>query len=275
MKNKDFAKVINVLALAVFAVVFITPFVFMFLMSLKDKRGANLLGFTLPDVYHFDNYLNVLKYNHYQVLTAFRNSITLTFFSVVILIACCSSAGFVIQRRRDFFSGTANSVILAGLVVPVSILPTIWILQQLHLYKTMAGMILIEVTINIPFTVMLYRSYMASVPVELEEAACIDGCSPFATFMRIIFPLLQPVSATIIILNSVTIFNDFTNPLYFLPGSRNVTVQLTLYNFISQSGNSYNLLFADAILITIPMFILFVFFNKKIIAGMSAGAVKG
>lgn len=275
MKNKDFAKLINILALALFAVVFITPFAFMFLMSLKDKRGANLLGFTLPDVWHFDNYLKVLQYNHYQVLTAFRNSIILTFFSVVILIACCSAAGFVIQRRRDSFSGTANSVILAGLVVPVSILPTIWILQQLHLYKTMTGMILIEVTINIPFTVMLYRSYMASVPVELEEAACIDGCSPFATFMRIIFPLLQPVSATIIILNSVTIFNDFTNPLYFLPGSRNVTVQLTLYNFISQSGNSYNLLFADAILITIPMFILFVFFNKKIIAGMSAGAVKG
>jgi raffinose/stachyose/melibiose transport system permease protein len=275
MKNKGMAKFINIIALIVFSVIFITPFAFMFLMSLKDKRDANLMRLTLPAVWHFDNYLKVLQYNHYQVLTAFRNSIILTLFSVVILIAICSTAGFIIQRRHDTFSRTANSVILAGLIVPASILPTIWILQQLHLYKTMPGMIFVEIAINIPFTVMLYRSYMASVPVELEEAARIDGCSPFLTFLRIIFPLLQPVSATIIILNSVTIFNDFTNPLYFLPGSKNVTVQLTLYNFISQSGNSYNLLFSDAILITIPMFILFVFFNKKIIAGMSAGAVKG
>jgi len=275
MKNKKMTKSINAIALIVFSVIFITPFAFMFLMSLKDKRDANLMRLTLPAVWHFDNYLKVLQYNHYQVLTAFRNSIILTLFSVVILIASCSAAGFIIQRRHDTFSRTANSVILAGLIVPASILPTIWILQQLHLYKTMPGMIFVEAAINIPFTVMLYRSYMASVPVELEEAARIDGCSPFSTFLRIIFPLLQPVSATIIILNSVTIFNDFTNPLYFLPGSKNVTVQLTLYNFISQSGNSYNLLFADAILITIPLFILFIFFNKKIIAGMSAGAIKG
>jgi raffinose/stachyose/melibiose transport system permease protein len=184
-------------------------------------------------------------------------------------------AGFVIQRRKDTVSKIANSIILAGLIVPVSILPTIWVLQGLHLFKTMAGMILIEVTINIPFTTMLYRSYMASVPIELEEAARIDGCSPFSTFRRVIFPLLQPVSATIIILNSVGVFNDFVNPLYFLPGSKNVTVQLTLYNYIGQSGNSYQLLFSDAILITLPMLILFIFFNRKIIAGMSAGAVKG
>jgi raffinose/stachyose/melibiose transport system permease protein len=275
MKNKNVLKFINIFAVIIFALIFLTPFAFMFLTSLKDRRGANLMRLTLPTVWHWDNYIKVLKFSHYQVFTAFKNSILLTLFSVLVLIFLCSMAGFVIQRRKDTVSNIANSIILAGLIVPVSILPTIWVLQGLHLYKTMTGMVLIEAAINIPFTTMLYRSYMSSVPVELEEAACIDGCTPFTTFTKVVFPLLQPVSATIIILNSVTIFNDFVNPLYFLPGSKNATVQLTLYNYIGQCGNSYQLLFSDAILITIPIFILFIFFNRKIIAGMSAGAVKG
>jgi len=91
----------------------------------------------------------------------------------------------------------------------------------------------------------------------------------------VIFPLLKPIQATIIILVGVQTFNDFTNPLYFLPGAANTTVQLTLYNYKGQLGNNYNLLFADIIIITVPMLILFLFFNKRIVAGMVAGAVKG
>ena len=87
--------------------------------------------------------------------------------------------------------------------------------------------------------------------------------------------LLKPVKATVVILNAVTVFNDFTNPLYFLPGNKNATVQLTLYNFMGQFSSSYNMLFADVIVITIPMLILFIIFNKRIVDGMVAGSVKG
>lgn len=168
-----------------------------------------------------------------------------------------------------------QSVIMLGLMIPASILPTIHLLQTLHLYKTMLGMILIEVALQLPFTIMLYRGYMASIPVELEESAKIDGCNSWQIFTKIIFPLLKPINATVIILDAVTIFNDFTNPLYFLPGAKNATVQLTLYNYKGQFASSYNLLFADIILITVPMLILFLIFNKKIVAGMVAGSVKG
>ena len=116
---------------------------------------------------------------------------------------------------------------------------------------------------------------MASIPRELEEAARIDGCGRFQTFFQIILPLLKPITATVIILDAVTIFNDFTNPLYFFPGNENATVQLTLYNFKGQFASSYNLMFADILIITIPMFILFLIFNKRIVAGMVAGSVKG
>jgi raffinose/stachyose/melibiose transport system permease protein len=111
-------------------------------------------------------------------------------------------------------------------------------------------------------------------PWEIDEAAVIDGCGGAQLFFRIIFPLLQPVTSTIIILSAVNIFNDFVNPLYFLPGARNVTVQLTLYNFMSMFVTKWNLLFSDVVLISIPPLILFLFFNKRIVAGLTAGALK-
>lgn len=160
-------------------------------------------------------------------------------------------------------------------MIPAAVMPTIWLLQFLHIFKTMFGMVMVETALQIPFTILLYRGYIDSVPRELEEAACIDGCSPLRMFVSVIFPLLKPITVTLIILNACTVFNDFTNPLYFFPGNENVTVQLTLYNFMGQYSSSYNLLFADVIIITIPMLIIFIVFNKQLVEGMVAGAVKG
>lgn len=255
--------------------VFVVPFIFVLLNSLKDRKGANKLRFSLPDVFHFENYLDVIKNNRYQILTAAKNSILITLFSLIVLIVCSSMAGYVIQRRRSRLTKVSNKLLLVGLMVPVSILPTIWLLRSFNIYKTMFSMVMIETALNLPFTIMLYRGFMDTIPKELEEAALIDGCNKRTVFTKIIFPLLKPVTATVIILDAVTIFNDFTNPLYFYPGAENVTVQLTIYNYISQFQSSYNLLFADVMLITLPMLILFLIFNKRIISGMAAGAVKG
>jgi raffinose/stachyose/melibiose transport system permease protein len=160
-------------------------------------------------------------------------------------------------------------------MVPPAILPTIWVMQTIGIYRSIPGMILVETALNIPFTTMLYRGYTASIPREIEEAAYVDGCTSLRTFVQIIFPLLLPVTATVIVLTAVGIFNDFVNPLYFLPGAQYPTVQLTLYNFMGRYQSSWNLLFADVVLITIPPLILFIFFNKKIVSGITAGAVKG
>ena len=256
-------------------IVFIVPFLFMMVNALKERRQANLLSISFPKEMHWENFLEVFQTKDYQLITAFKNSGLLVIGSVIILILVGAMAGYVLQRRNDRVMGIANSLIMAGLMVPAAILPTIWVLQRLQLYKTLLGMILIEVALQIPFTIMLYRGFMGSIPIELEEAGYIDGCSRWKIFSTIIFPLLKPVTSTVIILNAVTVFNDFTNPLYFLPGSENATVQLTLYNFMGQYSSSYNMLFADVILITIPMLILFIFFNKRIVEGMVAGAVKG
>ncbi len=274
-KKKRLIWVADIVGVILTLLIFILPFYFMLVNSLKSKQEAGLLTINWPAELHFENYKEVFSYSNYQLVTAFKNSLILTFFTVLGLLITCAMAGYVIQRRNDRAMRIVQWVIMLGLMIPATILPTINLLQQLHIYKTMFGMVMVEIALQTPFTIMLFRGFMASIPRELEEAARIDGCSPFQVFFRIINPLLKPIRATVIILTAVTTFNDFTNPLYFLPGAENTTVQLTLYNYKGQFSSSYNLLFADIILITIPMLILFIFFNKKIVDGMVAGSVKG
>lgn len=275
MKQKRRLRIAEVIGVAVTIIVFVIPFYFMLVNSLKSGKEAANLSMSLPQTLHFENYMEVISKANYQLLTAFKNSLILTVFTVLGLIFTGAMAAYVLQRRRDRASSLIQWVIMLGLMIPAAILPTIHLLQKLHLYKTMVGMILIEIALQTPFTVMLFRSYMASIPIELEESARIDGCSRWQIFTKIIYPLLKPIRATVIILTAVTTFNDFTNPLYFLPGAANATVQLTLYNYKGQFRSSYHLLFADIILITVPMLIIFLIFNKKIVDGMVAGAVKG
>ena len=132
-----------------------------------------------------------------------------------------------------------------------------------------------EVAFLLPFSVLIFRAFVTAIPRELDEAAIIDGATPAPFFRRVIFPLLRPAVITVIVVASVTVYNDFVNPLYFLPGNENATVQLTLFNFQSQFNTRWNLLFADVLLITIPPIIMFIFFQRQIVSGMTTGAVKG
>ena len=274
-KQKRFTLLADIIGVIVTVILFLVPFYFMFVQSIKTKKEASRLSISWPTEIHFENYLEVIKYNNFQLIKAFKNSAILTIFTVLGLLFTAAMAAYVIQRRRDKLMTAVQSVIMLGLMIPASILPTIHLLQTMHIYKTMFSMVMIEIALQTPFAIMLYRGYMASIPTELEEAAEIDGCNRWGIFTRIIFPLLKPIQATLIILVGVQTFNDFTNPLYFLPGADNVTVQQTLYNYRSQVQSSFNLLFADIIIITIPMLILFLIFNKRIVDGMVAGSVKG
>ena len=267
---------LEIVAVLVATAVFIVPFVFMFLTAAKDSTDAEALTFSLPKSWPIvDNVKEVFSANDNQLVTAFRNSIILTVVSVTVLVIICAMAGFVVQRRPGKVSSSVSMLVLTGLIIPPAVVPTIWVLQELHLFKTMTGLILVEVAFNMPFCILLFRAFIAAIPRELDEAAILDGCSGFTLFWRVIFPLLRPVTITVILTTSVAIFNDFVNPLYFLPGEENATVQLTLYNFLSQYTSQYNLLFMNIVLITVPPLILFIFFNRKIVSGMTAGAIKG
>jgi raffinose/stachyose/melibiose transport system permease protein len=263
-------------AIVVSLVVFVVPFAFILLTALKTRQDAADLAFTWPRQFQFvQNFIDVVQARDYLLIIAYINSTILTVGSVSILVVLSAMVAYVLQRRKTRWNGLINFLVLSGLIMPPAVVPTIWVLQKLGLFRTMPGLILIEVAFHVAFCVLLFRAFISSIPKELDEAAVIDGASPLRLFFRVIFPLLRSVIITIVLVESVNIFNDFVNPLYFLPGEQNATVQLTLFNFSSQFTTQYNLLFMDILLITIPPLILYVFFNRQIVAGMTSGAVKG
>jgi raffinose/stachyose/melibiose transport system permease protein len=266
----------GIAGLAAAFVIFILPFIFIALMAMKSKQEASFMSFSLPaKLLLWENLKEVIKARDYMLLTAYLNSIIITVGSVTLLVVFGAMVGFVLQRRRSSWNNVIYGFVLAGLMIPPAVVPTIWVLQQIGLFKTISGMILIQVAYGMSFSILLYRAFIASIPRELDEAALIEGANPWQVFFKIVFPLLRPVTLTNVVVQSVGIFNDFTNPLYYLPGKQNVTVQLTLYNFQSQFQSQFNLLFMNILLITIPPLIVFVFFNRQIVAGMTAGGVKG
>jgi raffinose/stachyose/melibiose transport system permease protein len=257
-------------------VVFVIPFLFILSQAVKTSDEARRLDFTWPSqVAIVQNFQDVLQARDYMLLIAFINSTILTVGSVTLMVILGAMVGYVLQRRQSRWNVLINLCVFAGLIIPPAVVPTVWVLQKLHLFGTMSGMILIELAFGLAFCVLLFRAFVSQIPKELDEAALIDGASPLRLFFRIIFPLLKPVVITVVVVQSVFVFNDFQNPLYFFPGDENATVQLTLYNFSSQYETSYNLLFMNILLITIPPLIAYVIFQRQIVAGMTAGSVKG
>lgn len=268
--------VIDFVVVLISGLVFASPFYFIILNAGKSRQEASLMNLEMPEQFLlWDNLMQVFQESDYMVIRSFLNSTLITAGALLLLVLICSMGGYVLQRRRGRGMTFLNLLFLSGLMLPTAVLPTIWVMQTIGVYRSKTGMVLVEAALNIPFTIMLYRGFMHSVPQEIEEAAFVDGCGPLRMFVQIVFPLLKPVTATVVVLNAVTIFNDFVNPLYFLPGSENPTIQLTLYNFMGRFSSQWNLLFADVLLITVPPFLLFIFFNRRIVDGMAAGAVKG
>lgn len=266
----------GVVALGLCFVIFILPFLFIFLTAAKTRQDAAGLTFTLPGEWRlWENFMDVIQARNYMLMLAYFNSILITVVSVVFLVLFGAMVGYVLQRRDSRWNKLIYALTLTGLMIPPAVVPTIWVLQSIGLFKTISGMILIQIAYGLAFTILLFRSFIATIPRDLDEAAIIDGAKPWQIFFRVILPLLKPVTVTVIVVQSITIFNDFTNPLYYLPGRENVTVQLTLYNFQGQFQTQFNLLFMNILLVTIPPLIVFIFFNRQIVAGMTAGAVKG
>jgi raffinose/stachyose/melibiose transport system permease protein len=267
---------LSIVAILASLVIFVVPFVFILLTAVKTRQEAANLDFSWPTQFQFvQNFLDVIQARDYLLIVAYINSTILTVCSVTIMVILSAMVAYVLQRRRSRWNPFINLLVLSGLIIPPAVVPTIWVLDQLGLFRTMPGLILIEVAFGLAFCVLLFRAFIATIPKELDEAAVIDGAGPIRLFFRVIFPLLRPVIITVILVQSVNVYNDFVHPLYFLPGEQNATVQLTLYNFNSQFNTQYNLLFMDILLITIPPLIMFLFFNRQIVAGMTAGAVKG
>jgi raffinose/stachyose/melibiose transport system permease protein len=201
VKNKR-GIVIGVIAIIGTAIFFLVPFAFIFAIASMDRPQANLLQFTWPKPFVLlNNLVQVVEARDYLMIIAFINSIILTLVSVAALVIFSAMVAYIWQRRGGRLSPLVNILVLAGLIVPPAVVPTIWVLQKVGLFKTMPGLILVEIAYGLQFCILLFRAFMTTVPRELDEAAVVDGAGPVQIFFRVIFPVLRSVMMTVIILS--------------------------------------------------------------------------
>ncbi|MEG1515950.1 MAG: carbohydrate ABC transporter permease, partial [Clostridia bacterium] len=199
--------------------------------------------------------------------------ITLIVVSVTTLI--CALSSFVIARRHDRLSSFLNTYFSLGLIVPMSVVPTILLLQFMGLMNTKTGLILVLIASNIAWGMFILTNFMYTIPREMDEAAVIDGCGPLTLFFCVVLPMLIPVLMTNVVIVSMGTWNDLQTPLYLLNSSKNITLPLTVYNFKGRYFSEWNLIFADLVIVGLPMILLYMVCQKYIVAGTAAGAVKG
>ncbi len=174
---------IDAVALVVFTIIFVVPFIFIFLTAAKTRQEASLFQFSWPTKFQLlENIRDVIAFGDQRMLRALWNSTLLTVGSVTLIVLFSALVAYVMQRRGDRAASIVSSVMLAGLIIPPAVVPTIFLLQWTHLYKTLLGLIMVEVAFTMPFATLIFRAFMANIPRELDEAAIIDSFPLFFRF---------------------------------------------------------------------------------------------
>lgn len=249
------------------------PLVILILGSFKTSAEVLSFSLSLPDKWQFSNYVRVFEEG--GLSRAFLNSIWITGISSIINIVASSAASFILARRDTKLSNTIYMYFFMGLIAPMSIITTIRVVQGLGFYGSVSSVILIYAALNTAFSVFLYSGFIKTIPKALDEVAFLEGASVFGVFFRIVTPLILPVNATVAIMVFMSVWNDITIPVYFLTNSSTWTMPLSIYNFYGKYSRDWNLIFANLVLTSLPVFILYLFGQKYIVSGLTAGAVKG
>lgn len=272
-KAKIKTSIIFHILLGIGSIAVIAPWCIMLLGSFKDVKEAAELNLTFPTRWHPENYLVVFEKGN--IGRAMINSIIITASSVILTVLTSAMASFYFSRMNKRLSKAMFSTFMMGMIAPVSLIPTITLLQKLHINNTYIGVILIFTSLNLAFSILLFTGFIKTIPKELDEAAIIDGCGSLKTFFKVVFPLLAPVIVTDIIVVFMNVWNSFVIPLYFLSDSKKWPMPLTVYNFFGKFQSYWNLVFADLVLTSLPILVVYLLGQKYIIDGMTTGAVKG
>ncbi|WP_295909287.1 carbohydrate ABC transporter permease [uncultured Bifidobacterium sp.] len=242
--------------------------------AVKDRQQSANSLWALPTSWHWDNFSRAIAETSFW--RALCNSLLLTAISVILAVLTNSMVAYAIARNmnRKGYKFVYYYIVTA-MFIPFSILmlPLVKEMSLLGL-DNLYGLIPLYVIYNLPFNTMFYVGYLETIPTSLDEAAMLDGANTWQTFWRIIFPLMGPANATVAILQTLWVWNDFMMPLVMISKQNQFTIPLTQYMFQSTFNTDYNLSFSSYTLAMIPMLIVYLFAQKQIIGGVAAGSVK-
>lgn len=264
--------------LVIVAGFFIVPFYMVAVNAFKPRQMvvADPLGLPIGDAFTLDNFERALGDPTIDLMYAYGFSAVLAAMVVVMTIGLGSSLSYWIARRDDRRARVIYVGLLAGLMVPpqVLVIPVVKLLDAMGLLFTLQGLVIYDIAIYLPFTAFVYVSFVRTVPRELDEAAAIDGAGALTTFWRVIFPVLRPATASLVVLLTVFVWNDFINPQIILGGAGAYTVTTGIYRAVGIYSADFGQVFAFIQLAGAPMLALFFFAQRYIVGGLTGGAVK-
>ena len=257
------------------AIVSFTPFIFMVLNSFKEKFEMLTKGvFQLPDKLNWSNYTEVLTGGFANY---FKNSVIVLAISLILLLFISACASYPLARFKFKMAQPIYAIIVACMSIPVHItlIPVFKMSKSTGLYDTIWSLIGPYVAFAVPISVFILTSFMKEIPREIEESAEIDGCGKIQMFFSMILPLSKPGMATLAIYNGVSMWNEFAFANTLLQSASQKTLPLALGQFKGEHSMDMPLMLSVLVISALPMVILFIIFQDKLVKGMMAGAVKG
>lgn len=276
MTRKTIVQILKQLICLCMVAVVLAPILLTFFAALKTKADMAVTSpLLLPafDKITFENFKEVLTDKY--LLLGFKNTGIILVVSLFFNVLFGTITAFVIERFEFRGKRIVVGLFFMGMLIPtfVTEIARFQVIQGLHLYNTIWAPIVIYVASDL-MQLYIYRQFISGIPVALDEAALLDGCSYFGLFGRIIFPLLAPATATVCIIKAINIINDMYIPYLYMPKNRLRTLTTFLMNYANAQQGSWQTLAAGIIVIMIPTIAIYIFFQKYILAGVAAGAVK-
>lgn len=258
----------------VICAIFFVPIYYLVVSTFKTQAEIIAAPLALPSSLSLANYAKALE--NFNFWRSFGNSLLITSVSIVLIVVFGSMAAYMVARRNNLLSRLLNNYFLIGFLVPLqtTMLPLFLIMRFLGLINSYQGMIFLHSN-GAVFALFLYLGFIRFMPRDLEEAASVDGAGVFRTFWQIVFPLLRPITATIVIFNVIWIWNDFLLSYLFLSSTNKATLTLQVYNGVGQYFTDWSIMMPILVLAILPIAIFYLFMQRHIIGGLLAGSLKG
>lgn len=259
----------------ILASMFLAPVFFAIISAFKSNGEILKNPMSLPASLYLKNFRDLFAQSDF--VTAIVHSVILTVVSEILIVSIVPMAAYAMERRKTRVTKMIYTYFLAGMMIPFHLymFPLFKEMKMLGIFGTLAGPIVCYISGSVAFGSLLYCSFLNGVPLEIEEAAEIDGCSPFQTFWKVTFPLLGPCTASMVVLNGLGIWNDFLMPYLALPSGRAKTITVEVYSFVGQYSARWDIVFAGTVCSIVPALIIFILLQKYFVKGIMAGAAKG
>jgi len=259
------ARTLLYVILIIYSMSIFSPIFLMLITSLKENREIFTRPYNLPQSFNLDSYIHLFKISNYLIY--FRNSIIVTLTALLIILALSSLISYVLAKYRFIGSRFLYFYFIAGLIIPIKLgtIGIIRIMLGLHIFDTLAALIIVYAAMGIPFGVFILTDFIRLIPEELSNAARIDGCSEPKIFFRIILPLIRPALAAVAIINFIPIWNDFWFPLLLVRTDNVKTIPLATALLYGQFETNFGLIFSVLTAASLPVIIFYLIMSRQFI----------